>query len=984
MDRYEDNGRGATTLTETAPAAEAPAYAPVEHWSYQVETPFLPVNEIMELAENEATLEQETWSANADQVAFREAVLAAHIALRSKGGKRKPFADLPQSALAKIAGTDKWMRSDAAEAVGRLLTDARQALSEAQNAGDADAKRTRGLGATSGYRSPKHQYELWRGYFPKDYAKTEQARLQAIGGEHGPAARQIALKETAQWIAAPGFSNHNSGIAIDFAQIRTPKSPIKNSSDATALARWRTTWFYKWLLANAANYGFQPYVREPWHWEYKPTPARDPEEFDEAEDPGRFESESGYGAEGLDEGLDYEETSFESQDESQLDEYMSARDLEQAELDEGELATEPEAEEWFGMPFVPTAPASVPAPTTAAPSRNPALVASCLPALKSIQSVQATFQSQRRAAIDEIVLHDTSSARGRKFKDAVKYLAKPGDGRQVSIHYFIGRDEGEIVSMVPELKRAWHVAAAGHNKRAVGIELFQRKGEGTGGVPAFTDWQYRAVSQLVYDLMLRHKVKPAGVIAHAWVQSNRGDPKGFDWTRFGQMLGQIADCARGVDPSLVVADAASAGERGRTGTKGAVKEFEDLSDFGEFQDFEEELTDSEDEAGEAVGLFEDEGFGDESESEDGEGEEYDVTESLDEDRLLDEFGEESLDTYEAPVSSAADRVVTALKQKLWSGAAALMIGSGMRDEKRITGIIFRSRHPELAGRAIRPDEKALAAEWIAIRDRVVRPLIGARVAPAGSASGQATQVRLKPVKSGYAAYGGGRLDARLRDLKSKGQLTISERDIDTLQRVADVESSGLANALNTWDNAVVSIAFKQWTLRWGELQDLISRAPAAFERHGIRLAKDGSMYTFRSRTKSWQRPAIDGVPNAETLRNEDWSRRFYLASLEPEAIVAAAQKALEEIATLEAKVRKQYGWSPHLNSPRGRALLVELHNNRPAYIRDAVPRTLARAGTDSSEDQFLKVFVEEIVAAYTNRENDATKGRRWTGRIMGT
>ena len=30
------------------------------------------------------------------------------------------------------------------------------------------------------------------------------------------------------------------------------------------------------------------------------------------------------------------------------------------------------------------------------------------------------------------------------------YLANPGDGRSVSIHYIIGRDAGEILAMVPE------------------------------------------------------------------------------------------------------------------------------------------------------------------------------------------------------------------------------------------------------------------------------------------------------------------------------------------------------------------------------------------------------------------------------------------------------------------------------------------------------------------------------------------------------
>jgi hypothetical protein len=242
-------------------------------------------------------------------------------------------------------------------------------------------------------------------------------------------------------------------------------------------------------------------------------------------------------------------------------------------------------------------------------------------------------------------------------------------------------------------------------------------------------------------------------------------------------------------------------------------------------------------------------------------------------------------------------------------------------------------------------------------------------------------VRLRRVKDrGYAAYGGGRLTDALRRLG----LGIADRDLDTLQRIADVESSGLANAVNSWDSAIMSAAFKQWTLRWGELQDLIRRAPAGFARHGIRLAPSLT-YTFRSKGgKPTVVPAIDGVPDPQALRSEDWARRFYLAALEPEALAAAARKALEDIAGLEQRVRTQYGWSPHLDSPRGRALLAELHNNRPAYVKAVVQQTLAlaRERPDIDENGFLGLLISQIVAVYEANEKDAEKGRRWTDKIM--
>jgi uncharacterized protein YcbK (DUF882 family) len=276
------------------------------------------------------------------------------------------------------------------------------------------------------------------------------------------------------------------------------------------------------------------------------------------------------------------------------------------------------------------------------------------------------------------------------------------------------------------------------------------------------------------------------------------------------------------------------------------------------------------------------------------------------------------------------------------------------------------------------NERAIA-ELDAYRQQRVAGGADAAGTPTPGPSAPPPAVRLRRVKDrGYAAYGGGRLTDALRRLG----LGITERDLETLQRIADVESSGLANAVNSWDSAIMSAAFKQWTLRWGELQDLIRRAPEAFARHGIRLAPSLT-YTFRSKGAK-PVPAIDGVPDPQALRSEDWARRFYLAALEPEALAAAARKALEDIAGLEQRVRTQYGWSPHLESPRGRALLAELDNNRPAYVKAVVQQTLAlaRERPDIDENGFLERFISQIVAAYERNEKDAEKGRRWTDKIM--
>jgi len=57
------------------------------------------------------------------------------------------------------------------------------------------------------------------------------------------------------------------------------------------------------------------------------------------------------------------------------------------------------------------------------------------------------------------------------------------------------------------------------------------------------------------------------------------------------------------------------------------------------------------------------------------------------------------------------------------GIAAEALRSGNYDENQITNRIFFQRHPERGGRPITPEEQTLVAEWVSIRDRIVRPTL---------------------------------------------------------------------------------------------------------------------------------------------------------------------------------------------------------------------------------------------------------------------
>jgi hypothetical protein len=76
------------------------------------------------------------------------------------------------------------------------------------------------------------------------------------------------------------------------------------------VGRLRTLPAYKWLAANAERFGFYPYTREPWHWEYNPPRAGELEFYPESD--RALERWNGYEDEGT--GSDTEsEEAFEAE-----------------------------------------------------------------------------------------------------------------------------------------------------------------------------------------------------------------------------------------------------------------------------------------------------------------------------------------------------------------------------------------------------------------------------------------------------------------------------------------------------------------------------------------------------------------------------------------------------------------------------------------------------------------------------------------------
>jgi N-acetylmuramoyl-L-alanine amidase len=134
-------------------------------------------------------------------------------------------------------------------------------------------------------------------------------------------------------------------------------------------------------------------------------------------------------------------------------------------------------------------------------------------------------------AVDCLILHYT----GMQSADmALERLCDPE--AKVSAHYLID-EEGRIVHLVDEGKRAWHAGVSSWQGRerlndgSIGIEIVNPGHE--WGYRPFTEAQYRALEWLCPDIMERWSISPFRVLAHSDVAPDRKNDPGelFDWRR---------------------------------------------------------------------------------------------------------------------------------------------------------------------------------------------------------------------------------------------------------------------------------------------------------------------------------------------------------------------------------------------------------------------------------------------------------------------
>ena len=235
-------------------------------------------------------------------------------------------------------------------------------------------------------------------------------------------------------------------------------------------------------------------------------------------------------------------------------------------------------------------------------------------------------------------------------------------------------------------------------------------------------------------------------------------------------------------------------------------------------------------------------------------------------------------------------------------------------------------------------------------------------------------VKVKFIKQGqgWKVYGGGKIKAKLRDLKEKRLLSISDTEIEAFSILAEKESGGLINVINSWDSAYMSMGFFQFPVKFDKLQRVIAKAPDAFRKHDIELD-----YPRRYPIKNLNPRAIKNAPNVSDLRSREWAERFYLAGLEDDVIIAQISVAREIFydELLKKNDPKNYLNRYKDSHPNLWAFIFEADNSRPAIFRIALRAAIKEAVNKNINDPavFGQILIRELRIATENYYSEKVK-----------
>lgn len=159
--------------------------------------------------------------------------------------------------------------------------------------------------------------------------------------------------------------------------------------------------------------------------------------------------------------------------------------------------------------------------------------------------------NDRKHPVDMLVLHYTGMETGQEALDRMCDASA-----EVSAHYMIWED-GRIVQLVGEDKRAWHAGVSSWqgdsdlNSRSIGIEIVNGGHDWPlegGLLPPYPDAQIEALIELCTGILSRWDIAPSRIVGHSDIAPARKDDPGehFPWQR-------LAEAGIGIWPQSAVA-----------------------------------------------------------------------------------------------------------------------------------------------------------------------------------------------------------------------------------------------------------------------------------------------------------------------------------------------------------------------------------------------------------------------------------------------
>lgn len=156
-----------------------------------------------------------------------------------------------------------------------------------------------------------------------------------------------------------------------------------------------------------------------------------------------------------------------------------------------------------------------------------------------IEALPSPNFNDRKHDVDMLVLHYTGMQNGQM---ALDRMCDSEAG--VSAHYMIWED-GHIVQMVGEDKRAWHAGVSSWqgdedlNSRSIGIEIVNGGHDFPlvdGSLEPFPKAQIDAVIELCTGILERWNIPPSRIVAHSDIAPARKSDPGehFPWARLAK------------------------------------------------------------------------------------------------------------------------------------------------------------------------------------------------------------------------------------------------------------------------------------------------------------------------------------------------------------------------------------------------------------------------------------------------------------------